>query len=209
MFQKYFLSIIIFVNTFLLAFVSLSAQEEGKIIIISDWIGKVIHAKENLYQNLSISQTVSSDSGEITDHQDVVYKEPGTAFFVELIGKPLSSINIDFRINKSSRFSLGIVSYSESKNEDGKDKYVNSFMPNIMYYYLGGKKNKRFEIGGGFSVRPIWHKEINGDFPLAFHGVIGYRYQKKNGLLFRIGFTPSIYPEVFLPFIGISFGYSF
>lgn len=209
MFQKYFLSIIIFVNTFLLAFVSLSAQEEGEIIIISDWIGKVIHAKENLYQNLSISQTVSSDSGEITDHQDVVYKEPGTAFFVELIGKPLSSINIDFRINKSSRFSLGIVSYSESKNEDGKDKYVNSFMPNIMYYYLGGKKNKRFEIGGGFSVRPIWHKEINGDFPLAFHGVIGYRYQKKNGLLFRIGFTPSIYPEVFLPFIGISFGYSF
>lgn len=179
MFQKYFLSIIIFVNTFLLAFVSLSAQEEGEIIIISDWIGKVIHAKENLYQNLSISQTVSSDSGEITDHQDVVYKEPGTAFFVELIGKPLSSINIDFRINKSSRFSLGIVSYSESKNEDGKDKYVNSFMPNIMYYYLGGKKNKRFEIGGGFSVRPIWHKEINGDFPLAFHGVIGYRYQKK------------------------------
>jgi len=81
-------------------------------------------------------------------------------------------------------------------------------MPNIVYYYLGVEKNNRFEIGGGFGVRPVWHKDVEKCFPLAFHGVIGYRYQKKDGLLFRIGFTPSIYPGVFLPFIGISLGYS-
>ena len=84
-------------------------------------------------------------------------------------------------------------------------------MPNIMCYYLAGKRNHRFEIGGGFSIRPVWNKDINGDFPLAFHGVIGYRYQKRRGLLFRVGLTPSYWPDAGSspwPWMGISFGYS-
>lgn len=32
---------------------------------------------------------------------------------------------------------------------------------------------------------------------------------EKNGLLFRIGFTPIIFSDKFLPFIGLSLGYSF
>ena len=81
-------------------------------------------------------------------------------------------------------------------------------MPSMMYYYLRGKKNKRFEIGGGLSVLPVWHNDVNYDFPIAFHFVIGYRYQKKDGLLFRIGLTRNIYPDLDLFFLGISFGYS-
>ena len=221
MLRKYFLSIIIFICFFLLAFISLSAQEkEGEIIIISDWIGKVIQTEKHLYQNLSIHQTVNSDSGETPSKQDVVYKEPGIAFFGELIGKPFPSINIDFRINKSSRFSLGIVLYTLfSHNEPdslfsgwSESEDVGENMPNIMYYYFVGKRNSRLEIGGGFSVRPVWDKDINGDFPLAFHGVIGYRYQKKKGFLFRAGYAPSYWPDAgFSPrsSTGISFGYSF
>jgi len=160
--------------------------------------------------------------GEKQADQDTVYQEPGAAFFLEIGGKPFSSINMDLRINKSSRISLGIVDYTiftqtsdyslwvdESKLEDGIQKEVNSYMPNIMYYYLRGEKNHKLEIGGGLSVRPVWHKYVNGDFPLAFHGVIGYRYQKKKGFLFRAGFTPSYWPDAgFIPGIGLSFGCS-
>jgi len=162
--------------------------------------------------------------GEIEAHKDTVYHVPGIALFLELFGKPFGSINLDLRINRSSRFSFGIVYYSLlseyepdsrfsgwSKPEDGKYKDVGEYMPNIMYYYLKGKKNSRLEIGGGFSVRPVWHKDVNGDFPIAFHGVIGYRYQKKKGFLFRAGLTPSYWPDAGFspwPWIGISFGFS-
>jgi len=150
---------------------------------------------------------LSFDQLYAQDHQTVneeAYREPGIAFFLELFGKPFSSINIDFRINKSSRFSLGMMWYFEEKDEDE----VNSFMPNIMYYFLKGEKNNRFEIGGGFGVPPVWREDVESS-PIAFLGVIGYRYQKKDGFLFRIGFTPSWYPgTAFIPIPGISFGYS-
>ena len=162
--------------------------------------------------------------GEIEAPQDTVYQEPIAALFYEVFGKPFGSLNLDIRIKKSSSVSLGIIFYSvftqtndyllwvdESKLEDGEEVEVHSLMPNIMYYYLIGEKNKRFEIGGGFSVRPVWHEYVNGDFPLAFHGVIGYRYQKRRGLLFRVGLTPSYWPDAGFapePWIAISFGYS-
>jgi hypothetical protein len=179
---------------FILTFRVLCAQEETA-SFIND-------------QNLLQSNGTISESENLKVSQDSTYQQPGTAFFLELIGKPYTSINVDFRITGSSRISLGIMSYIEAENEEEARKGLNSFMPNIMYYYLVGKHNKKFEIGGGLGLRPIWENFIENDFPLAFHGVIGYRYQKKNGLLFRIGFTPNIYPEVFLPFLGISFGYS-
>ena len=83
-----------------------------------------------------------------------------------------------------------------------------SFIPNIVYYYLLGKKNKRFEIGAGLGVMPVWHKDYNFDSPILIHGVIGYRYQIKNGLLFRIGLTFNKYDDLGLFFLGISLGYS-
>jgi len=196
-----------------------------KIIYKEDQIGELeIDRIQQSEESMNDIRYSIDHFGEKQVHQDTVYQEPGTAFFYELFGKPFGSINMDLRINKSSRFSLGIIFYSLyagsksfsrfsgwSEYEEGKDNDVQSYMPNIMYYYLGGEKNKRFEIGGGFSVRPVWHKDINGDFPIAFHGVIGYRYQKRKGLLFRVGFTPSYFPDAGFapwPWIGISFGYS-
>jgi len=50
---------------------------------------------------------------------------------------------------------------------------------------------------------------------VCVHGVFGYRYQQKNGLLFRIGFTPLMFIPfkssgsfMTSPWVGISFGYS-
>lgn len=123
--------------------------------------------------------------------------ESGTAFFFEMGGKWFYSANIDFSINKSNRYSLGV------------SPVYGDIVPTVMYYHLGGKKS-RFEIGCGIGyviilTEDVEHEDFKG---ITFHGVIGYRYQKKNGLLFRAGFTPLIFSDVFLPLVGISFGYS-
>ncbi|MCK4654677.1 MAG: hypothetical protein KAU01_09540 [Candidatus Cloacimonetes bacterium] len=121
---------------------------------------------------------------------------PGTAFYLELGGKPFFSVNVDFRMNKSNRVSFGI-------------QPVYGIIPNLMYYHLEGEKYSKFELGGGVSYIPVKSEDLEGDWPVLIHGVLGYRYQKKNGLLFRIGFTPVVVvSEVFLPMVGISFGYS-
>ena len=70
MYRKHLLSIILFICTYLLNLVPLSAQEEeGEIIIISERVGKEIDMEERdkfkLFQNLSKPQTVSSDPGKI------------------------------------------------------------------------------------------------------------------------------------------------
>ena len=277
--RNYFLSMVLFISTFLLTLVPLAAQEEqGEIIIISERVGKEIDQEENdkfkifegikgfqsavyiklpdgryflkiiyqdektgeikisrvfqseasiknrgkyidrfeeiqaakhQYQNLSKPQTVSSDSGEIQAPQDTVYQVPGAAIFLELIGR--ISINIDYPINKWSRLGLGILYIFERKGEKEGEKEVDYFVPNVMYYLLSGEKHSKFEIGAGLGYRPVWRKDVDGDIPLAFHGVIGYRYQKKRGPLFRISFAPTYFPGVgFAKYgsIGISFGYS-
>ena len=125
------------------------------------------------------------------------HQEPGTAFYLEMGGKLLSSLNVDFRINKANRYGIGIIPIS------------GDLVLSLMYYHLGGK-NYRFEIGGGLGYIVILDKSIDREKfkgVIAF-GVIGYRYQKKNGLLFRAGFTPLIFSDVFLPLVGVSFGYS-
>jgi len=162
--RKHFLSMTLFICSYLLTFVPLAAQEEqGEKTKISE---RIVEEKQT--------------------HQDTTYQEPGTAFFLELGGKLFGSVNADFRINKSNRLSVGI-------------------MPSLMYYHLRGEKNNKFEIGFGFTIIPVSGE--GGDF---LHGVIGYRYQKKNGLLFRIGFTPIVIVSEwsFSPWFGISLGYS-
>ena len=108
-------------------------------------------------------------------------------------------LNFDFRRKEKSALSLGITA-----SDDG-------FFPFIMGYYFGGEK-RMLEIGGGMC------SVVNSDgiLGISFHGVIGYTYQKKKGLIFRIGFTP-LYAigfsetgkSMFVPLAGVSFGYSF
>ena len=205
-----FLSVVIFISSLYLTSIPLSAQEEDK-HIINELIHKELQTKKTQYQNLSNTHTINSDSEEIQAHQNSTYQEPGTALFVELLGKPFSGINVDFQINRSSRFSLGIAYYYsyEKEDEEQEEIEVSSFIPNIVYYYLRGEKDKRFEIGAGLGVTPVWHKDYNFDSTIYFHSVIGYRYQKKDGLLFRIGLTFNRFADLGLFFLGISFGYSF
>lgn len=128
---------------------------------------------------------------------DYHFTNPKTSFYLELLGKYLYSLNIDFRFNKSNAMSLGI------------SEMTGATMPSMMYYHFMGKKS-RFELGLGFTAFII-PNESGG---LIINGVIGYRYQVKNGLLFRIGFTPILAngedaPAFPIPWAGLSLGYSF
>ena len=109
----------------------------------------------------------------------------------------LYSLNVDFKLKSSTAIGLGGALYPPE-----------NYILHSSYYYLIGEKNKRFEIGGGFTYEG--GAEGTG---VILHGVIGYRYQKKNGNLFRIGFTPFTFKEdgiwYLFPWVGISLGYSF
>ena len=140
------------------------------------------------------------DIEQARKHQELktdYYLEPSTAFYLELGGKLFYSFNVDYRRNKSEAMSLGI-----QQVEDG-------FIPSFMYYRFRGE-TYRTEIGGGFSC--IFD---DGFAAVAIHGVYGYRYQKKNGPLFRISFIPFIGIPfkrdgrfIIMPWVGISLGYS-
>jgi hypothetical protein len=119
--------------------------------------------------------------------------------FIELGGKGWFSLNVDFRIKETYAISIGAAGIEEGVS------------PNIMGYYFGGKRH-RLEAGGG--VSGIIEDGIF--ISMMINGVIGYRYQKKKGLLFRIGFTPMFTIPftdegnyAVIPWAGLSLGYSF
>jgi hypothetical protein len=124
----------------------------------------------------------------------------GTLYFpfFELGGKALS-LNVDFRKKESYAISVGII--------------PEGFTPNVMGYYFGGKLH-RLELGGGFSLS--FGKKMKLDL-IWLYGVVGYRFQKQNGLFFRAGFTPFFVKSInyeekiqeLWPFAGVSIGYSF
>lgn len=132
-------------------------------------------------------------SSLVFSQENKIHSKSGTAFFFELGGKPFYSINVDFQIKETNRLSIG-TQYA-----------YKMLIPNLMYYYLQGEGNSKMEYGAGLSYLPIDSDKMGA---FLIHGVLGYRYQKRKGFLFRAGFTPIIFPGGFLPMIGISFGYS-
>lgn len=135
-----------------------------------------------------------------TDSTKVFDWKPSTSVYFELLGKGFYSLNVDFRKTKFRAWSIGI-----QVAEDG-------VLPSLMYYHFGGQRF-RFEMGGGFSTV---FTSADGLAGIGVHGVIGYRVQKKKGLLFRVGFTPLIGIPLtdtgrfaVVPLVGISLGHSF
>lgn len=125
---------------------------------------------------------------------------PRTALYVEAGGRNfLFGVEADFLVTKKQRLSAGIGIYAFGG-------------PNIMYHYLIGNGNSKFELGIGVMGRVLFSEKIDVKENLfIFSSFIGYRYQEKNGLVLRVGFTPSYCAGSFdalLPF-GLSLGYSF
>jgi hypothetical protein len=74
-----------------------------------------------------------------------------------------------------------------------------------------GWPNHKLDMGaGGCLIMRIGNSQTEAVLKPTFS--LGYRFLSKNGYLFRACFTPLIDTEndnLFLPFIGFSFGYSF
>jgi hypothetical protein len=143
-------------------------------------------------------ESFNRDIHHQSDFADSVW-QPSFSPFVELLGKGFISLNLDYRRKETYAISIGIAGIEEG------------ISPNVMAYYLPGKRH-RIEIAGGISGNFSDGSVVN----TIVHGVIGYRYQKKKGLLFRAGFTPMfVIPftdngkYAFIPWAGISFGYCF
>lgn len=135
-----------------------------------------------------------------------------TAFF-ELFGPGITfSANYDTRFSNRRdgagiRVGLGYFA----------DESFSFFTLPVQLNYLLGKKNKFFEIGAGATYANLHDKyKSNSDF-LSFDNddtvigtlTFGYRYQPEDsGFNFRVAFNPLFNSNSFVPFIGISFGYT-
>jgi len=152
-----------------------------------------------LYIDRFEENKAKNETQQLQEVEKYVYSNPGTSVYFELGGKGLFAINVDYRINEHNALSVGISPPAEG-----------AVLPSTMYYRLSGAKH-RFETGIGLTGIL---GQSEGFIGLFISGVIGYRYQKKNGLIFRIGYTPLIGITrsivAFIPlFFGISLGYSF
>jgi hypothetical protein len=166
------------------------------LLLNSSYLLPDLYACEKGSNTLSYFNTSVSDTDSLKSPPKTGW-EPCTSVFVEFLGKGFISLNIDFRIKETYAISIG---------------YHPLLIPDVMFYHFSGKQ-RRFEIGGGLSGG------FDKDFQLfgaIIHGSVGYRYQKKKGLFFRVGFTPFFViwfnersNNNFYPSAGISLGYSF
>jgi hypothetical protein len=132
---------------------------------------------------------------------------PLTSINFELGGRFTLSINVDFRKRENFAFSIGNSYWFD--NEEHRQSLL---VPYVMAYYLCGSRH-RIEVGGGTGTLISTYKGFGS---IMFFGNIGYRYQQKKGLIFRIGFTPWVSIPIAektrfwaTPWAGISLGYSF
>ena len=137
---------------------------------------------------------------------------PTTAVYLELGGKVLYSLNVDFRKKEDFAFSAGASYYKEDGDTDTAVDSQSMLFASVMGYYLTGKQH-RLELGGG--ICPGFGSS-EGLAAMAIYGSVGYRYQRKKGLIFRVAFTPFVGIPVgkddhisVIPWAAISLGYSF
>jgi hypothetical protein len=159
-----------------------------------------VFSQELASNTVEISEKVIGELNNPQSPSKIIDWEPTTSLYLELGGKGFYSVNVDFRKAETKAMSIGIQ-YVES-----------SFWPSLMFYHFGGERC-RLEMGGGISGIITQEDGLTG---MGIHGVVGYRYQKKKGLLFRAGFTPLIgipFTDTgkfaIVPLVGVSLGYSF
>ena len=155
-------------------------------------------------------------------------KMPTTnAIFLELGGNGvLYTVNYDRLLAQDYGFRVGIgylgVS-SGSNNGDGTSASASLLIiPATFNYFLashtdGKVGSSKFELGAGIVLVDLSANVSGGGIGNAFSksglggtATIGYRYQPSDGgVLFRVGFTPIFGSGGFLPWAGISVGFTF
>lgn len=145
--------------------------------------------------------------------------------FVEGLGNGLLiSANYDMRFKRGASDGLGFrvgIGGGSVEGYTSNNDYING---NVMTFplsvnYLAGKRRSYFEAGLG--ITPVF---VNADLAIFEDEIysgkgwgaagfinVGYRFQPiRNGVMFRLDWTPAITSEGFFPgFFGASLDYSF
>ena len=173
----------------------------------------------------------------------VVAQQKTRNLSVELLGaQTIVGINYDSRFNGNSGLGYRVgVGYVYGDTSGWVDQKINGVGVPLELNYLLGKKNSKLELGFGASLGVYQVKETIGhvkwypggentdetfpefdfytssrtQFGYFLFGNIGYRYQRPNGFMFRVGVSPSfnfgdkygLCKAAFFPYIG--FGWSF
>ena len=138
---------------------------------------------------------------------------PKNHIFAEVLGNGLLySVNYERYITENLTLRAGISDWHIDSDGDmiSINDHVTVF-PFAVNWILGETENKT-ELGVGFNL--FYGKDIDdGDeyssvLPTC---IIGYRYQYKNGWIFRAALTPFYMPKVesIMPWFGFSYGIRF
>lgn len=158
---------------------------------------------------------------------------------VELFGAQNTiGINYDSRLKGNSGLGYRVgIGFGYGDNSNLFDQNIKGVGVPLEMNYLLGNKHHKLEIGVGTSLgiyhvkETTWyynqpvppetegqaeqHTSTSNRFGYFLFGDLGYRYQRNNGLMFRIGISPSfnfgdkygLKKSAFYPYIGL--GWSF
>jgi hypothetical protein len=175
-----------------------------------------------------IKTSVAQDQHSVGVPQEVK-TQASNSIFLELGGNGLLyTVNYDRLLAQDYGFRVGIgylgVSSSSPDNGNGSTSASASFLiiPATFNYFFashtdGKVGSSKFEVGAGIVLVDLSASVSGGGVGSAFSGsgvggtaTIGYRYQPSDGgVLFRVGFTPFFTSKGFLPWAGISVGFTF
>jgi hypothetical protein len=135
------------------------------------------------------------------------------SLYLELGGNALVySINYDRILSNAFSVRGGIGYYSLEDDLEGGDNSVSLAAFPLTLNYLLGSGSSRLELGAGLVI--LTGSADLGGVSTSNASVIGtatfaYRYQKPmGGIFFKAGFTPFISGGSFIPWFGLSVGYT-
>lgn len=158
---------------------------------------------------------------------------------VELLGaQNMAGINYDSRFKGNSGLGYRVgIGYGYGNTSSWVDQKISGVGVPLELNYLLGEKKSKLEVGLGVSlgvyhiketlswyIQPVppetegrveYYEMAKNRFAYFLFGNIGYRYQRPNGFMFRVGVSPSfnfgdkygINKSAFYPYIGM--GWSF
>lgn len=166
-------------------------------------------------------------------------QEKTRSLSVELLGaQNVVGVNYDSRFKGNSGWGYRVgIGYGYGDNSSWIDQKISGVGVPLELNYLLGEKKSKLEVGFGASLGMYHIKETSwvysqpvppeteeiaeryeskeNRFGYFLFGNIGYRYQRTNGFMFRVGLSPSfnfgdkhgINKSAFYPYIGL--GWSF
>lgn len=115
------------------------------------------------------------------------------ALHAEILGLARISFVYDLAIHSRHRvlFGVGVVGLEQVESQDIHEAH-SVFAPSLSYSYLFGNSRSFFELGLGAHLG--LSKRAFYESPFGLYGLIGWRRQIKDKVIWRVGFSPMFQP---------------